>query len=422
MRKVQDIDTTAAAAVEAPIAATPAHGALFTVFRHRSYRLFFTGQLISLLGFWIQAIAQSWLVYRLTDSSLLLGLVVFANQSPVLLFSPFAGVIADRLERRRVLFVTQGAMMASACILSVLTLTGVVHVWHIVLFAFLTGTANAFDVPTRQSFTIEMVGRADLPRAIAVNSIMFNTARLVGPAIAGLLVAAIGEGWCMAINGASYIAVLTSLAVMRVEKQPPRAPSHPLHDLREGIVYVATHAPTRTLLLLLAGSSLFGTSYLTLMPVFARDVLHGGSDALGFLMAAVGCGALLGAIGISRIPHHVLPRMPFASAVVFGLSLIAFSQSTSWPLSLALLVPAGLGMMGQGVSTNTLLQSSIADALRGRVMAYYVMAFIGMVPISALVSGWASHIIGAPTTLAIGGAMVVVLAAFAFVRGVREEK
>jgi MFS family permease len=409
LRKPPEIDTTAAAVVEVPGVA-PSNGALLGVFRHRSYRLFFAGQLISLLGFWIQAIAQSWLVYRLTDSPLLLGLVGFAGQVPVLLFSPFAGVIADRLERRRVLFVTQGLMMAGAFVLATLTISGVVQVWHIALIAFLAGTANAFDVPTRQSFTIEMVGRADLPRAIALNSIMFNSARLVGPAIAGLLVVAVGEGWCMAINGGSYLAVLASLAVMRVERQAPRAPSHPLHDLREGFAYVTTHGETRMLLVLLAGSSLFGTSYLTLMPVFARDVLHGGSDALGFLMAAVGAGALLGAIGISRVPQHVLPRMPFASAILFGLALIAFSLSASWPLSLLLLVAAGLGMMGQGVSTNTLLQSSIADAMRGRVMAYYVMAFIGMVPISALIAGWASHHIGAPLTLTIGGAMVAVLA------------
>ncbi len=387
-----------------------ARPALRSVFRHPAYRLFFTGQLISLLGFWIQAIAQAWLVYRLSDSALLLGLVGFANQIPVLLLSPFAGVVADRLERRRVLFVTQGAMMASACVLAALTLSQTVEVWHIVALAFFSGTANAFDVPTRQSFTIEMVGRQDLPLAIAANSIMFNAARLVGPAIAGLLVAAVGEGWCMALNGLSYVAVLASLAVMRVERQPPRPPSHPLADLREGFAYVATHRETRTLLLLLAGSSLFGTAYLVLMPVFARDVLHGGSDALGFLMASVGAGALLGAIGISRVPARIMPVMPFVSAIGFGFSLVLFSQSTHFLLSMALLVPAGLGMMGQGVSTNTLLQSSTTDALRGRVMAYYVMAFIGMVPISALVSGWASHHIGAPMTLGIGGAVVMALA------------
>jgi MFS family permease len=396
--------------------ARPARPALRSVFRHRAYRLFFTGQLISLLGFWIQAIAQAWLVYRLSDSALLLGLVGFANQVPVLLLSPFAGVVADRLERRRVLFVTQGVMMTSAFVLAGLTLSHTVEVWHIVALAFVSGTANAFDVPTRQSFTIQMVGRQDLPLAIAANSIMFNAARLVGPAIAGVLVAAVGEGWCMLLNGFSYFAVLTSLAVMRVERQPLRPPSHPLTDLREGFVYVATHRETRTLLLLLAGSSLFGTAYLTLMPVFARDVLHGGSDALGFLMASVGAGALLGAIGISRVPVRLMPVMPFASAVGFGIALVAFSQSTHFVLSMALLVPAGLGMMGQGVSTNTLLQSSTTDALRGRVMAYYVMAFIGMVPISALISGWASHHIGAPATLSIGGTVVAVLAVVGYVR------
>jgi len=334
-------------------------GALFNVFRHRNYRLFFTGQSISLIGFWMQAIAQSWLVYRLTGSPLLLGFVGFAGQVPMLFVTPFAGVVADRLNRRNILFFTQAAMMASACTLAALTLGGLVHVWHIVLLALLSGTANAFDVPTRQSFTIEMVGRADLARAIALNSVMFNAARLVGPAIAGLLVAAVGEGWCVALNGVSYLAVLASLAMMRVEPQPAREPSHPLADLRDGFVYVTTHPQTRTLLLLLAGSSLFGTSYLTLMPVFARDILHGSSDLLGFLMAAVGAGALIGAIGISRVPHAHLPRVPFFASAGFGSALVAFSQSSSILLSLALLVPAGFGMMAMGISTNTIIQSSI---------------------------------------------------------------
>jgi MFS family permease len=391
-------------------------GGMLSPFRHSSYRLFFAGQSVSLLGFWMMAIAQAWLVYRLTDSPFWLGLVGFAGQAPVLIVSPFAGVIADRLDRRRVLIATQATMMASACVLAGLTLGGLVEVWHIVTLALLSGTANAFDVPTRQSFTIEMVGRADLPRAITLNSIMFNAARLVGPAIAGVLVALVGEGWCIALNGASYLAVLTSLAVMQVAPQPAREASHPLSDLREGFLYVTTHRETRTLLLLLAGSSLFGTSYITLMPVFARDVLHGGSDAYGLLMASIGAGALLGALGISRVPQGVLSRLPFAAAVCFGAFLVAFSQSTSFVLSMALLVFAGLGMMAQGVSTNMTLQGSVADAMRGRVMAYYVMAFIGMVPISALASGWLSHQIGAPNTLAIGGVLVVAAAAIAYLR------
>lgn len=398
---------------EAPVAKGDG---LFSVFRHRNYGLFFAGQSVSLIGFWMQAIAQSWLVYRLTDSPMLLGLVGFAGQAPMLLVTPFAGVLADRVNRRHILFVTQVAMMTSACTLAALTLTDLVHVWHIVVLAMLSGTANAFDVPTRQSFTVEMVGRADLARAIALNSIMFNGARLVGPAMAGLLVAAVGEGWCVALNGASYLAVLASLLLMRVEPQPVRAPSHPLNDLREGFVYVTTHRETRTLLLLLAGSSLFGTAYVTLMPVFARDVLHGRSDLLGFLMAAIGAGALAGAIGTSRVPRALLPRVPFVASAGFGLALVAFSQSSSLALSLALLVPAGFCMMAMGVATNTIIQGSTADTMRGRVMAYYVMAFIGMMPVSALISGWLSHQIGAPDTLALGGALCVAAAAVGYWR------
>ncbi len=416
MQKTSDIETEAVADIEAPPSQVLDEPRLLSVFRHRNYRLFFAGQSISLIGFWMQAIAQAWLVYRLTNSSLLLGLVGFAGQAPMLFISPFAGVLADRLDRRRMLLVTQSLMMSSALLLATLTLTGVVQVWHIILCALLTGSSNAFDVPTRQSFTIEMVGRQDLPRAIALNSIMFNTARLVGPAIAGLLVAAVGEGWCIAFNGASYLAVIASLVAMQVEKRPPREESHPLHDLKEGFRYVTRDPPTRSLLSLLAGSSIFGTSYITLMPIFARDVLHGNSDSYGYLIAAVGAGALTGAIGISRVPREWLPRMPYISAVLFGLALASFAQSQLFPLSLALLVLTGLGMMGQGVSTNTLIQSAVPDAFRGRVMAYYVMAFIGMAPISALIAGWASHVIGAPATLTTGGALVVLSAAIGYLR------
>ena len=416
MQQTTDIEAEAVADLEAPPAQVLEKPALLKVLRHRNYRLFFAGQSISLIGFWMQAIAQSWLVYRLTESPLLLGLVGFAGQAPMLFISPFAGVIADRLDRRRILLVTQCIMMGSACLLAALTLSGVVQVWHIILCALLTGTANAFDVPTRQSFTIEMVGREDLPRAIALNSIMFNTARLVGPAIAGLLVAAVGEGWCIALNGASYIAVLASLVAMRLEKRPAREESHPLSDLKEGFRYVTRDAQTRSLLALLASSSVFGTAYITLMPIFARDVLRGDSDSYGYLIAAVGAGALTGALGITRVPRGLLTRMPYASAVTFGLGLIAFAQSTVFALSMPLLVITGLGMMGQGVSTNTLIQSSVPDAFRGRVMAYYVMAFIGMAPISALIAGWLSHQIGAPTTLTIGGALVVIAAMVGYLR------
>jgi MFS family permease len=386
--------------------AKPVTGSAYPgVFRHRNYRIFFFGQLTSLVGFWMQAIAQAWLVYRLTDSAFLLGLVGFASQIPMLVFTPFAGVVADRLPRIRILAFTQTAMMVCAVLLSALTLTGSVEVWHIIVIAAISGTANAFDVPTRQSFTVELVGRQDLPWAIALNSIMFNAARLIGPAIAGVLVATVGEGWCIALNAASYLAVLASLALMKVDPQPTRQPSHPLSDLKAGFLYVTTHAQTRQLLLL------FGTSYLTLMPVFARDVLHGSSDLLGFMMSAVGAGALAGAIVISRFPQRLLPFVPYFAAALFGGSLALFALSESVWLSILLLVPAGFGMMAMGIATNTLIQGTVDDAMRGRVMAYYVMSFIGMVPISALLAGWVSHQAGAPYTLLCGGLLCVVSSA-----------
>jgi MFS family permease len=387
------------------------HGWFRGPFGHRNYRLYFAGQLVSLIGFWMQAIAQSWLVYRLTESALLLGLVGFAGQVPMLLVTPFAGVVADRLPRRRILFFTQAAMMACAFIFAVLAISGTIAVWHIIVIAFLSGVANAFDVPTRQSFTVELVGRADLPRAIALNSIMFNAARLVGPAIAGILVAAIGEGWCVALNAVSYVAVIVSLAMVKVEPQPVRDPSHPLSDLKAGFDYVSNHAGIRSMLLLLALSSLFGTSYLTLMPVFARDVLHGSSDLLGYMMSAVGAGALAGAVVTSRLSPVHIRLAPCLAAALFGGALVAFALSDAIWLSLVLLVPAGFGMMAMGVATNTLIQAAVDDMMRGRVMAYYVMSFIGMVPVSSLLAGWISHEVGAPLTLAVGGALCVLAAA-----------
>lgn len=384
---------------------------LLAPFRHRNYRLYFVGQMISLVGFWMQAIAQAWLVYRLTDSPLLLGLVGFAGQGPMLLFTPFAGVVADRLPRQRILFFTQAAMMACAALFAILAISGTIEVWHIVVIAFLSGVANAFDVPTRQSFTVELVGRADLPRAIALNSIMFNLARLVGPAIAGVLVAAIGEGWCVALNAASYVAVIVSLAMVKVEPQPVREPSHPLSDLKAGFAYVTAHARIRSMLLLLVLSSLFGTSYLTLMPVFARDVLHGSSDLLGYMMSAVGAGALAGAIVSSWVRPAQMAVVPCLAAALFGGALAAFAMSEIIWLSLFLLVPAGFGMMAMGVATNTLIQGTVDDMMRGRVMAYYVMSFIGVAPVSALLAGWVSHEIGAPATLAAGGILCVIAAA-----------
>jgi predicted MFS family arabinose efflux permease len=311
-------------------------------------------------------------------------------------------------------------MMTFATVLALLTLTGVVHVWHIVTIAALAGIANSFDIPTRQSFTVEMVGRADLPRAITLNSIMFNSARLVGPALAGYVVVAVGEGWCFALNAASYLAVLTSLLMMRVTPQPAREPSHPLADLRDGFRYVSTHPEMRTMLVLLATASFFGASYLTLMPVFARDILGGTSRTLGLLMSGVGTGALVGAFVMSRVHAHHLRRVPVLSAVLFGTFLIAFSQSSSLMLSLFLLVPAGAGLMMQGISTNTIIQTVTSDTMRGRVMAYYVMSFMGMMPMGALAAGSLSHRIGVPETVALGGALCIVCAGIAFLASRRK--
>ncbi|MBI1210606.1 MAG: MFS transporter [Alphaproteobacteria bacterium] len=389
-------------------------GSLLSVFQHRNYRLYFFGQGISLIGFWMQAIALSWLVYRLTGSPLLLGLVSFAQQAPVFFISPFAGVIADRANRRRILFITQTSMMSFAFVLSTLTLTHQVQIWEIIGLAFCFGIANSFDIPTRQSFTVEMVGRPDLPRAIALNSVMFNGARLAGPSIAGIVVGIIGEGWCFALNGISYLGVIGGLALMRLTAPALRAPSHPLTDLREGFRYASTHSSIRLLLILLAGSSFFGAPYLTLMPVFARDILKGGPDAYGFLMAGVGAGALIGALTLSRLPQKWLPYIPFAAAAWFGLFLIAFSQSTVFGLSVGLLMPAGFGLMAQGISTNTLIQTLVDDAMRGRVMAYYVMCFMGILPFGALTAGWVSHQIGVPETVALGGALCMVSGATGF--------
>lgn len=391
-------------------------------FRHRNYRLYFVGQLVSLVGFWMQAIAQSWLVYKLTDSPLLLGLVGFAGQVPMLLVTPFAGVIADRLPRRQILFHTQLAMMGCAVVFAVLAISNLIEVWHIMVIALLSGIANAFDVPTRQSFTVELVGREDLPQAIALNSIMFNAARLVGPALAGVLVAAIGEGWCVALNAVSYLAVISSLAMVKVEPLPVREPSHPLSDLKAGFDYVTQHAGIRAMLLLLVLSSLFGTSYLTLMPIFARDVLHGSSELLGYMMSAVGGGALAGAIVTSRISPAYMRAVPCLAAALFGGALAAFAMSETIWLSLLLLVPAGFGMMAMGVATNTLIQGAVEDVMRGRVMAYYVMSFIGMVPISSLLAGWISHEVGAPLTLAVGGTLCVVAAIMMAVLQVRASR
>jgi MFS family permease len=379
--------------------------AMVRALRHRNFQLFFAGQLISLIGTWMQNVAQAWLVYRMTGSSLLLGAVAFANQIPVFLFAPLGGIVADRHNRHRVVIATQGAMMALAFALAALTLTHTVKVWHIFVLAALLGVANSYDIPARQSFLVDMVGKEDLMNAIALNSSMFNGARVVGPAVAGILVAWVGEGWCFFLNAVSYIAVIGGLLLMKL---PPWVmPEHPdsaLAHMAEGFRFVRRTMPIRALLLLLGLVSLVGMPYAVLMPIFADQILHGGARALGLLMGAAGVGALIGALALAaRTQLRGLGSWVAVASLGFGVGLILFSFSRWFWASLLLLVPVGCALMVQMASSNTLIQAMVPDQFRGRVMAVYTMMFLGMAPLGALLAGALAERLGAPLTLALGG-------------------
>jgi MFS family permease len=377
--------------------------------RHRNYRLYFIGQGISLVGTWMTRVATSWLVYRLTDSAFLLGLVGFAGQIPTFVFAPFAGVWIDRLNRHRVLIATQVLAMLQSLTLAALVFGHIITVWQIILLGAFQGVINAFDMPVRQAFVVQMVDdRQDLGNAIALNSSMVNLARLVGPSLAGIIIAAFGregEGYCFLIDGLSYVAVIGSLmAMLLLPEQRFSRRAGVVSELREGWQYVVHFAPVRSILLLLALVSLLGMPYTVLMPIFAGNILKGGAHTLGFLMAASGLGALTGAV-ILAARKSVLglgKMMPIASAV-FGIGLICFSQSRSLWLSLILLFATGYGMMTQMAASNTLLQTILPDERRGRVMSYYTMAFVGMMPFGSLLAGSLANRIGAPVTVLISG-------------------
>jgi MFS family permease len=374
--------------------------------RHRNFQLFFSGQLISLVGTWMQSVAQSWLVYRLTGSALLLGSVGFASQVPVFLFAPLGGIAADRYNRRHIVIGTQVAAMLLALILAVLTLSHAIdhRVWVIFVLASLLGVVNAFDIPGRQSFLVDMVGKEDLMNAIALNSSMFNGARVIGPAVAGILVARIGEGWCFFANAVSYVAVIIGLLLMRVHTPVRAAMASPLEHMMEGFRFVNHTAPIRALLLLLGLVSLVGMPYVVLMPIFADQILHGGARGLGILMGATGVGALLGALTLAfREGVKGLGRWVAWCCAGFGASLVVFSLSHIFWVSVILLLPVGYCMMLQMACSNTLIQVMVPDALRGRVMAVYSMMFMGMAPIGALLGGALAERLGAPHTVAIGG-------------------
>jgi MFS family permease len=379
---------------------------LFRALRHRNFRLFFGGQSVSLVGTWITRIATSWLVWRLTGSALLLGVTGFCSQIPALILSPISGVYVDRWNRHRVLIVTQALSLLQSLALAVLTRAGIITVPEVLGLQLLQGAINAFDTPARQAFLVHMIeDRADLPNAIALNSTMVNASRILGPSIGGALIAAVGEGWCFMLDAISYIAVIASLLAMRL---PPaelrRATTRVREELAAGFRYVTRFGPVRATLLLLSLVSLAGMPYSTLMPDIATRILHGGAGTLGALMTASGCGALAGALYLAtRRTVLGLGRTLATATLVFGLGLVAFSFTRSLPLALVLLPVVGAGFMVQMASANTLVQTIVTEELRGRVMAYYTMAFLGTAPIGALLGGIAAEHIGTPETVMAGG-------------------
>jgi MFS family permease len=360
----------------------------------------------------MQQVAMSWLVYRMTGSPLILGIVGFASQIPAFLFGPFAGVLADRLDRRRTIMLTQFLSMVQAFLLALLTLTGTVQVWHVIALGIFLGCVNSLDIPVRHSFILEMVERKEvLGNAIALNSLMFNVARLIGPSIAGILVALMGEGVCFEINGFSFLAVLFSLSLIRTGRRITPPAKDILTELLEGVRYAFGFAPIREILLLLSAMSLMGASYIVLMPVFAREVFGGGPDTLGFLMAAVGVGALCGTLFLaSRKRVLKLGRTIPVSAALFGTGMILFSFSRSFATSVCFLALSGAGFMVNMAASNTVIQTIVDDDKRGRVMSFYSMAFMGMAPIGSLLVGSMAHWIGAERTIAFGGGVCLAVA------------
>jgi MFS family permease len=382
--------------------------------RHRNFRLFFSGQSISLIGTWMTRIATAWLVYRLTKSALLLGTVSFVGQIPTFLLAPFAGVLVDRLNRRTVLIWTQALAMLQSLALAALTLTHRITIHEILILSAFQGIINAFDMPGRQAFMVQMVeDRNDLQNAIAINSSMVNLARLLGPSLAGIVIAATNEGWCFFIDGISYIAVIISLVLMRVKVADiKRVTASMAEQLREGWDYVSNFVPIRSILLLFALVSLMGMPYVVLMPVFAAQVLHGGAHTLGFLMGAAGIGALISALSLvlRKTVRGLLKMLPIAAAS-FGVGLVLFGLSHVFWLSMALMVIVGFGMMQGLTASNTIIQTLVPEDKRGRVMSYYTAAFVGMAPFGSLLAGALAHWIGAPRTVMITGSCCIVGAA-----------
>jgi MFS family permease len=385
--------------------------------RHRNFRLYFGGQTVSLIGTWMTRIATSWLVYRLTGSALLLGTVSFAGQIPSFLFAPFAGVWVDRLDRRQVLVWTQVLSMLQSLALAALTLSHTITIPLILILSIAQGIINAFDMPGRQAFTLQMVeDRADLSNAIAINSSMVNLARMVGPSLAGMLIAATSEGWCFLADGVSYMAVVASLLAMRIApQQSRRATTSMWHELHEGWKYVYGFIPIRIILMLFALISLSGMPLVVLMPIEAANVLHGGAHTLGFLMGAMGVGSLVSALSLAaRKSVRGLIRIIPIAALVFGCGLIGFGLSHTFWLSMLMVMAAGAGLMQAMAASNTIIQTLTSEEMRGRVMGYYTMAFMGMAPFGSLLAGTMAHAFGVSWTMIVNGCVLLLGAIWFF--------
>jgi len=371
---------------DAPLAAG---STTFSAMRHRNFQLYFGGQLISNIGTWMQIIAQGWVVYQIGHSELTLGLVAFASAVPNLLISPWGGVVVDRVSRRNLLILTQAGAMLLAFALAVLTFSNVVREWHVIVLAGLLGVVNAFDAPARQAFVPEMVGKQDLPNAIALNSIMFNSARIIGPAIAGLMLAIIGAAWCFTINGISYLAVIAGLWLMKLPAhQRSQHTASPWQQLVSGVKYAAGNREISALILLSLVFSIFGISYFTVLPAFVEKTLHQGALAYGWVNAASGLGAVTGALLLAnRVSHGRRGKLLVLTNILFPLILIAFAFTSSYPLSLVLAYGLGAGFMVQFTTINTLLQTRVDDNFRGRVMGLYTITFFGFAPFGNLMIG-----------------------------------
>ncbi|MBK8051500.1 MAG: MFS transporter [Anaerolineales bacterium] len=381
----------------------------FSSLRHRNFQLYIGGQLVSLAGTWMQNVAQGWLVYQISGSEATLGIVGFAAAIPALVVTPWAGVVVDRVHKRKLLVVTQTVSMLLAFILSALTFLNVVEVWQVVLLAIGLGIVNAFDGPARQAFVVEMVGREDLPNAIALNSMTFNAARVVGPAIGGVLLATVGAGWCFFINGLSFLAVIVSLLLMQISHEPSyKGTQSPWTQLKSGVRYTATQPELRALIILALFFSTFGISYMTMMPAFVDRVLNVGAAGYGMLTAAMGAGAVTGAFVVATYGDRgYRGRWLFGAAMIFPFVLAAFALNQNYPVAILLAYLLGIGFMLQFTLINTLLQTRVADAMRGRVMSLYTLTFFGFAPFGNLALGALSESIGLSPAILIAAAITL---------------